>query len=112
MGDTHGSADRGPRHLVNLTEYWIDKCPVTNEQYAQFVQEMDVQRDDRWKKAFTLGKESHPVVNVPWDDARSYGEWCGKRLPSEAEWEKAARGIDDSHTPGGMNGMAISVMFQ
>lgn len=93
--------DQRPQHSVTLAEYWVDKYPVTNEQYAHFVKEADAERNVDWRKAFTPGKEKHPVVYVNWDDARAYGEWCGKRLPTEAEWEKAARSTDGRTYPWG-----------
>jgi len=86
------------KHRVTLTEYWIDKYPVTNAQYARFVQETGHQERG---SAFTTGKERHPVVNVNWEDADAYAKWCGKQLPTEAQWEKAARGTDGRAYPWG-----------
>ncbi len=95
------SADERPVHRVFLTEYWIDQFPVTNAQFAQFVQATGYQAQGEWLSAFQPGKERHPVVNVTWDDACAYAKWCGKHLPTEAQWEKAARGTDGRRYPWG-----------
>jgi formylglycine-generating enzyme required for sulfatase activity len=103
MGSNGGKADERPPHKVTLKEeYWIDKFPVTNEQFDQFVrEEKDYQVQGNWRRAFKPGKEKHPVVNVTWNDARAYGKWCGKQLPTEAQWEKSARGTDGREYPWG-----------
>lgn len=90
-----------PVHGVFLTEYWIDQFPVTNAQFAQFVQATGYQAQGNWRSEFRVGKERHPVINVTWDDACAYGNWCGKHLPTEAQWEKAARGTDGRRYPWG-----------
>jgi formylglycine-generating enzyme required for sulfatase activity len=84
-----------PAHRIFLTEYWIDKFPVTNAQFAQFAQELGGHFE------FPLGKERHPVVGVNPIHYRDYVRWCGKRLPTEAQWEKAARGTDGRRYPWG-----------
>ncbi len=89
-----------PRHTVELSEYWIGKYPVTNQQYQAYVQEGGKAPQGWDGDQFPQGKDSHPVVNVSWDDATAYCQWLSEktkkayRLPSEAEWEKAARGED------------------
>jgi len=98
MGSNELAHER-PVHRVFLSAYWIDKFPVTNAQFAQFVQATSYQAQWDWRSAFQPGKERHPVVNVTWDDACAYGKWCGKRLPTEAQWEKAARGTDGRRYP-------------
>lgn len=95
------STDEGPQHTVTLPEYWIDMFPVTNAQFAQFVSETHYDTHGSWPSAFTPEKAQHPVVNVTWNDACAYSQWCGKRLPTEAEWEKTARGIDRRAYPWG-----------
>ena len=100
MGSNTNSNERPP-HQVYLDDYWIDKYPVTNDQFQRFMSEKDYQAQGNWRSEFTPGKENHPVVNVTWDDASAFCEWAGKRLPTEAQWEKAARGADGRVYPWG-----------
>lgn len=89
-------------HQVELPEYRISRVPITNAQYALFVKATERKTPEHWQDGrVPKGLESHPVVNVTWYDALAYCEWLSKMtgkpitLPSEAEWEKAARGDKD-----------------
>jgi len=118
MGSNDGEGDEQPVHEVFLDAYWIDKYEVTNEQFVEFLNESGNQSDggvnwldandegaqiyhtsDIWK--VTEGSENLPVVEVSWYGAEAYCEWAERRLPSEAEWEKAARGTDERTYPWG-----------
>ncbi|MEW6358722.1 MAG: SUMF1/EgtB/PvdO family nonheme iron enzyme [Planctomycetota bacterium] len=81
----------GPQHQVYLDGYFIGKYEVTNAEYAEFVKATNRPPPQHWAGGkIPKGRENHPVVHVSWDDATAYAAWCGKRLPTEAEWEKAA----------------------
>ncbi len=86
-----------PSHRVDVPAFWIDKYPVTQAQYAAFVVAKHYRAPLNWNDGkIPTGLEAHPVTLVSWYNARDYCAWAGKRLPQEAEWEKAARG-DKAH---------------
>jgi formylglycine-generating enzyme required for sulfatase activity len=98
--------DEMPQHKVYLDTFYIDKYEVTNARFQQFIQAtgylMRMRSDGStyvWHAP--QGQEQHPVVDVNHEDAKAYCVWAGKRLPTEAEWEKAARGTDGRIYPWG-----------
>jgi len=95
-------AEEKPQSRVNLPGYWIGRTEVTNAQYLRFVRATGHRAPEHWKQGqIPSGLERFPVVFVDWEDARAYCEWTGGRLPSELEWEKAARGTDGRFFPWG-----------
>ena len=118
MGSNDGPEDERPQHQVNLPEFLIDRTKLTNYQFAQFLNAVgptgprseryyDVddndarihRREGKWTA--DSGSENNPVVEASWFGAVAYCSWVGKRLPTEAEWEKAARGTDARKYPWG-----------
>lgn len=95
MGSDNRLPDEGPAHVVKLPAYRIDKYEVTNLQYKQFIDATGRRSPSHFRnRTFPPGKADHPVTFVSWNDADAYCRWAGKRLPTDAEWEKAARGTD------------------
>ena len=118
MGRDDGPPDEAPRHRVYVRDFWIERHKVTNAEFALFLNATGLRppgsdrrydeddADARIHRSQGLwiadpGFERHPVAEVSWFGARDYCTWTGRRLPTEAEWEKAARGDDQRPYPWG-----------
>ncbi len=120
--------DQRPKHVVYLDEFWIDQTEVTVGMFKKFVEATGYQTTaerERWGKPWrdqpkelewpriegtdwlhpqgpnSAAQDDHPVVQVSWEDAAAYAAWVGGDLPTEAQWEKAARGSDERRYPWG-----------
>jgi formylglycine-generating enzyme required for sulfatase activity len=127
MGSSIGE-NEGPEHKVYVDAFWIDQTEVTNAMFRKFVDATSYRTNaemDGWASVFNSsakewqditgaswqhprgpsndlsGLDNYPVVQISWNDAKAYCEWVGRRLPTEAEWEKAARGTDSRIYPWG-----------
>jgi formylglycine-generating enzyme required for sulfatase activity len=132
-GDSQAVSDEKPQHRVYLDAYWVDRTKVTNAMFAKFVaasgykthaeeigaapvfntasKQSEETTGANWQHprgvdSDITGLEQHPVVQVSWNDAAAYCAWVGRRLPTEAEWEKAARGTDGRKFPWGYQEVA------
>ncbi len=95
-------ANEHPERKLNLKEFYIDRTEATNRQYKEFVDSQGHRPPANWPNgAFPQNIADHPVVFVNYHDAEAYCKWKGRRLPAEAEWEKAARGADGRRFPWG-----------
>ncbi len=102
MGSDNRLPDEGPSHKVMLHGYSIDLYEVSNKQYKKFI-DATKRRSPRHfaNRTYPKGKASHPVTNVSWYDADAYCHWVHRRLPTDEEWEKAARGTNARTYPWG-----------
>lgn len=100
---TWGGSDQIPRpqRRIYLDAFYLDKFEVTVSQYSKFLASSDRRHPNRWSES-NLGIDAdRPVIGVTWYDAHEYCSWADKRLPTDAEWEKAARGTDGREYPWG-----------
>lgn len=107
MGSDNSESDEAPFHTIFLDAFWIDETEVTVRMYALCV-DAGVCKEPTNKKSFShpdyygnIEFENYPVIYVDWDMAKIYCEWVDRRLPTEAEWEKAARGLAANDYPWG-----------
>jgi formylglycine-generating enzyme required for sulfatase activity len=101
MGSATGDADELPVHKVYVGAFFMDKHQLSVGQYARFLEATHHERPPDWTTMNKPQNQNRPVANVDWAEADAYCKWAGKRLPTEAEWEKAARGTDGRVYPWG-----------
>ncbi|GEM_PF-1109782 len=99
--DREAKADEKPLHRVTLTGYWIYEHEVTNRQFALFVHHTGYSATPEWEEYWEKSGDQYPVVFVAFEDAMEYCRWACAKLPTEAQWECAARGGDERSFPWG-----------
>ena len=104
-GDPLAHDNEKPKRIIDLPEYWIGLMPVTNAQYKRFLDANPNHRVplnwDTMSRDYSANKADHPVIQVSWQDTKAFCDWAGLALPTEEQWEKAARGTDGRIWPWG-----------
>lgn len=101
MGSNDGLPNERPEHTVTLNAYYIDQFEVTAGRYQKFIESAKRDLPPTWDDEAAQALSDRPAVGMSWTDAAAYCKWAGRRLPTEAEWEKAARGTDGRRYPWG-----------
>ncbi|MDQ7822331.1 MAG: SUMF1/EgtB/PvdO family nonheme iron enzyme [Candidatus Eremiobacteraeota bacterium] len=99
--DREGRPEERPLHMAVLSPYWAYEQPVTNRQFARFVSLTGYEPEGEWEEYWEKSGDEYPVVQVSWNDARAYCGWARAELPTEAQWERGARGTDERVYPWG-----------
>ncbi len=95
---------------ITTSSFYMDKYEVTNAQYEKFMKATGSREPEYWQNDH-FNRPNQPVIGVDWNDAMAYAEWAGKRLPTEVEWEYAARAADGHRdTRGGMTALHVHVL--
>src|SRR5688572_29351183 len=100
--DMDADSDEQPQHIVYIDAFWIDRAEVSNDMYRKCVQAENCTEPAHSRRYSSPEYGNHPALGISWDQAVTYCTWAGRRLPTEAEWEKAARGTDARLYPWGM----------
>ncbi len=101
MGSNDGLPNERPEHTVTLKAYYIDQFEMTAGRYQKFIESARHNLPPTWDDEVAQAMGDLPAVGMSWNDAAAYCKWAGRRLPTEAEWEKAARGTDGRRYPWG-----------
>jgi formylglycine-generating enzyme required for sulfatase activity len=104
--------DARPKHEVEVAAFYLDKTEVTNAEYQKYCEATHYPPPPHWPNGkFEASEAEVPVTHIHWWEAQAYAAWAGKRLPTEAEWEKAARGTDERNFPWGEKWNAENVVW-
>jgi formylglycine-generating enzyme required for sulfatase activity len=102
MGSNSGNPDEKPEHIVNLSHFFIDKYEVSNAQFEKFLRKTRYRPQGPWRRGYkNRAAKNYPVIFITWNDAKAYAKWVKRDLPTEAQWEYAARGKNSNKYPWG-----------
>ncbi|MDP1946381.1 MAG: formylglycine-generating enzyme family protein [Nitrospirota bacterium] len=101
MGSNGGLPNERPEHTVTLDSYYVDQYEVTLSLYRNFLESTKQESPSTWDDEVATTVGDRPATGMKWQSALAYCQWAGRRLPTEAEWEKAARGTDGRRYPWG-----------